>query len=308
MVKNFPGEEWTEYYDQFPYFSHESIRQGCHPWKMIKTGSEKAIVLIHGLSDSPYYMMALASFFHDQLNYSVFVPLLQSHGLKNPDGMNGVSRKEWRENVAYSIETASQCGTVSIGGLSTGATLALYAMESFKSLDSPLYLFSAAFALSGGLIGRLKEHIIRTKAAFILKFFDRKKNLIGKHPFRYAYVDREAARQLVLLMKEVALVIAQYDGARPYLRPVFAVHCEADRVVSFEAVEDFYSRVGHKQSVFLPLPSDVDVTHAGVVLQQDIISPNDQKEVLENANPQFAQLLEQIAEMERSLVNSDETN
>ncbi len=293
------GEEWVEYYDMFPYFSHHKIRQGCHPWKMIKTDSKKAIVLIHGLSDSPYYMLALAKFFHEKLSYSVFIPLLQCHGLREPNGMDGVSFEEWKKNVIMSVNVASKYGETSIGGLSTGATLAISVMETMEQINGCLYLFSAALAFAGGVIGRTKEWIIRTRIADILKYFDRKRSLISGHPYRYAYMDMGAARELSRLIKELSPIIASYGQARPYKHFVFAVHHQTDKVVSFSAVQAFLNRVPMSRHRFMQIPENINVAHAGVVLHKDIHSPDDDDIILEKANPLFPQLLAEITHMEK---------
>ena len=301
------GQEWSEYYEMFPYFTSANIREGCHPWKMITPNSKKAIVLIHGLSDSPYYMHALARFFHEQLSYSVFIPLLQCHGLIEPNGMQGVSLEEWKNNVTMSVEVADQHGEVSIGGLSTGATLGLYAVEKQEIITGCVYLFSAALAFAGGHIGRMKEWIIRTRVADLLKIFDSHKSLIGSHPYRYAYVDRGAARELSHLIKEIAPIVRGYSSARPYKRKVIAIHHRTDKVVSFAAVQDFLKRVPHEHCRFIQIPDEIKVAHAGVILHEDILSPEDETIILERANPLFSQLLTAIKELESEMATA-ETN
>lgn len=292
------GEEWFEYYARFSYFSSQEIRSGCHPWKMIHPQSEKAIVLIHGLSDSPYFMGALARFFHEELSYTVFLPLLQGHGLKNPSGMEGVSVAEWKRNVAFSVSQASRYGRVSLGGLSTGAALAFLAMEDFSERMGGLYLFSAAFALAGSIIGKVKEYSVRTPLVTLLKWLDRNKSLLGDHPYRYDYVDMGAARELAMLMTEVRRVMKHYSPIRPYPHPVFAIHHQRDRVVSFDAVKKFFASTRENVSLLVTLPPEVEVTHAGVVLEKDIRLQGESGRLLERSNPYFNDLLEKLGQME----------
>jgi esterase/lipase len=84
----------------------------------------KAIVLVHGLTDSPYFMTAIGDYFFQNLGYNVYLPLLQSHGLKEPKGMEGVALDEWKANVNFAVDiAASKAHQVSIGGLSTGGAL-----------------------------------------------------------------------------------------------------------------------------------------------------------------------------------------
>ena len=84
------------------YFSGETIRDGCHARKLVHgVEAEKAIVLVHGLSDSPYFLSAVGEFFHFELGYDVYLPLLYGHGLKNPDGVQKASLEEWKKNVRF---------------------------------------------------------------------------------------------------------------------------------------------------------------------------------------------------------------
>ena len=61
------GKEWLTYYKRFPYFSTDTVRDGCHPRVFEhEAATGKAIVLCHGLTDSPYFLMAIARHFHTQ--------------------------------------------------------------------------------------------------------------------------------------------------------------------------------------------------------------------------------------------------
>ena len=80
-------DSWPEYYEHFPYFTPDAIRDGCHPRAMEHEASTgKAIVLVHGLTDSPYFLLAIAHHFYANLGYNVYLPLLHCHGLKEPKG------------------------------------------------------------------------------------------------------------------------------------------------------------------------------------------------------------------------------
>ena len=121
--------EWTDYYRKFPYFSSDAVREGCHPRIMERPGiADKSVVLVHGLTDSPYFMAAIGEHFFNTLGYNVYLPLLQAHGLKEPKGMEDADLEKWKENVAYAVECAkTKSKEVSIGGLSTGGTLSFHA-------------------------------------------------------------------------------------------------------------------------------------------------------------------------------------
>jgi alpha-beta hydrolase superfamily lysophospholipase len=111
--------EWLDYYGRFNYFSVGAVRDGCQPRIMEHQHSpEKAIVLVHGLRDSPYFMTPIGHYFFEKLGYNVYLPLLHCHGLREPKGMEGVKLDEWKANVNFAVDTAkSKVPLVAIGGL-----------------------------------------------------------------------------------------------------------------------------------------------------------------------------------------------
>lgn len=287
------GEEWREYYAAFPYFAHELVRPGCHPWKMINPSSSRSVVLVHGLSDSPFFMMALANHFHQQLGYSVFVPLLQGHGLYNPANMRNVSYSEWQKNVLYAARSAEKHGTVSIGGLSTGATLAIAHMHARMQQEGDLLLFSAALALAGGAIGRLKERLLRKDMADVLPWLQRNRDPIGRHPYRYSFVHLAGAIELIRLMHKVSDQVKQKGANTRYFRRMLAVHHENDNVVSYSAAKSFAQTYSPACVTFMNIPGTTAIGHAGVVLEKDILGADGQV-LLERANPHFDRILREI--------------
>ena len=91
-----------------------------------KLGSSgHAVLLIHGLSGSPFEVMYLAK----KLNaagYTVRVPLLPGHG-ENVGRLSGKRWQAWYEEVSAHFEDlSSKYKTVSVAGLCMGAVLALH--------------------------------------------------------------------------------------------------------------------------------------------------------------------------------------
>jgi len=269
--------EWTEYYEKFPYFSHNCIRDKCHPLKAEHDEAKKAIVLIHGLSDSPYFMCAIAKIFFSN-GYNVYLPLLQSHGLKEPGGMEDASLDEWLDNVNYAIDTAAKKATyVSIGGLSTGGALSFYISEGNKKVNGALYLFSAALHLYGKteLLGEIKQDFIGTKAGDIIeafeKFFRLETPLIGGNPYRYSHVDLDGARQLGRLIDKTDQCLNKYGAANKRDRWTFAVHSASDETASIAGIEDLQKNSKESKFIFYSIPNTQKISHASVVLEEDIM-------------------------------------
>jgi pimeloyl-ACP methyl ester carboxylesterase len=294
VVQKKRDHEWLDYYEQFNYFSPQDVRDGCHPRIMEDPESAKAIVLVHGLTDSPYFMSAIGDFFHNILGYNVYMPLLHCHGLRKPKGMEGVKLEEWKANVSFAIESAaSKAEQINIGGLSTGGTLSFYMAAINPRINGTLYLFSAALDLAGGplgLIGEVKERLLLT---FLADVLDNNKPLIGENPYRYCRMDMDGAQELARLIKETDAIIDGYSQKNPFPLRVFAAHSECDTTADIAGIERLEKRSISDRFHFFRIPEKVGVPHASVVLNEPITVKG---EILENRNPQLPQILDAIAD------------
>jgi esterase/lipase len=290
------AREWVDYYDRFPYFSPDKVRDGCHPRIMEHSNSDKAIVLVHGLTDSPYFMSAIGQYFHQQLRYNVYIPLLHCHGLKEPEGMENVELSEWKANVGYAIKSAAaRCTWISIGGLSTGGTLSFFMAATNPKINGTLYLFSAALDIAGKrfeFLGEIAERLLRTPLA---QLFDSKKKLIGENPYRYDRMDIDGAQELARLIKETDTIIDDYDQNNPFPNKVFAAHSVCDTTASIKGIEDLKEVSISERFKFYRIEKEYNVSHASLVLKDPILK-NGKK--LEDENPRFKLMMDAIAEFE----------
>jgi pimeloyl-ACP methyl ester carboxylesterase len=307
LVPKARDHEWLNYYQQFNYFSAAIVRDGCYPRIMEHEQlTEKAIVLVHGLSDSPYFLTAIGNYFFEVLGYNVYLPLLHCHGLKDPKGMEGVDLEEWKSNVDFSINTATiRAEQISIGGLSTGGTLSFYAAATNPKINGKTYLFSAALDLAGGhfgLIGELKEKMLRN--TFLVDILDVNKPLIGKNPYRYESVDLDGARELSKLINETDTLLKRFNLQQPFAKMVFAAHSESDTTANITGIEDLQKVSAPNLFTFFRIPQSLGVSHASLVLKDPIfaIDAADTDEPLEKMNPWFPQMIEAIAAIELDLV------
>ena len=293
---------WSEYYAKFPCFSEERVRDGCHPYKFIHSGgAEKAIVLVHGLSDSPYYLRTIADFFYSQLGYNVYLPLLQCHGLKEPEGMAGVSFEAWKENVAFAVHEAScSSGALSIGGLSMGGTLSFLQACSNQIITGELYLFSGAFGLNEGafgIVGWAKEILLRSPLTLLAKSSE---SLIGPDPFRYDRVSLNSAKELSFLIQEAQALMDDFEWEDFAPKRVFLASTEHDEVVSLRAMERLKKVVGEERCRQYSIPENEGVDHASVVLEKDIqgVGSDGTLQILERGNPHLPAILDAIREFQ----------
>ncbi len=293
---------WPEYYQAFPAFSPATVRKGCHPRKLLHPGgAEKAIVLVHGLTDSPFYMTAIGTYFHAVLGYNVFLPLLQCHGLKSPAGMVGVSLAEWQRNVRFAIDSAALgAKRVSLGGFSTGGALSFFLAHTEAKASGALYLFSAALGLPAGpcgIPGRIKEALLRLPFVGSMTIGP---SLIGRHPYRYEWVSPNSAAEL-------ARLIGAIDGLpRPFIKPggaagrIFAAWSECDRVISLGRLRELRQRTAGNRFVSFVIAKPDRVDHAGLVLKDPIYAEGAPPGArpLETANSRFAEMMAAIAGFE----------
>ncbi|MCI5222152.1 MAG: alpha/beta hydrolase [Candidatus Electrothrix sp. AR4] len=284
--------EWTDYYERFNYFSSNTVRDGCYPRIMQHAEpTGKAIVLVHGLSDSPYFMTAIGTYFFNTLGCDVYMPLLHCHGLKKPQGMEEVELEEWKANVGFAIQTAAaRSEEVSLGGLSTGGTLSLYMAMMHPDVTGTLYLFSAALDLAGGpmgLIGEVKERLLRT---FWANLLDKNEPLIGENPYRYSHVDKDGAQELARLIKETDVMTACFSAEKPFPKRIFAAHSESDETADIAGIENLNKVSAPGRFNFFRILKKHNVAHASLVLQEPVTTKAGK--ILEEANPQFQEMME----------------
>ncbi len=285
---------WPEYYHEFPGLFEQKLRPDCHPRRLLhETRSGKAIVLVHGLTDSPFYMQAIAGYFHKTLGYDVYLPLLQMHGLQEPDGMAGVSLEQWKKNVSFAVRAAAaRAERVAIGGLSTGGALSFYFGCTDPLVTGEIYLFSAALGLYGGPFNIFSGMLVFLLCSPWFRLLDNGKSLQGSHPYRYARVPLNSAGELARLIGEINGLRRSAAGDLPAKR-IFAAWSEYDRVINVKKLGSLQSFTGEERFVSFVIPADARVDHACVVLQEPVYAvgskPGDKP--LEVPNPFFAEMM-----------------
>jgi alpha-beta hydrolase superfamily lysophospholipase len=164
------------------------------------------ILLVHGLSDSPYHMRALGEVFRKE-GFYVFGLRLPGHGTL-PSGLVDVTWQQWLKATKWAAEqvhgVAAERGNVPfyMGGFSTGGALVLN--YSYRALDNPklhkpkkLFLFSPAIGVS-----KLAVISAWHKVLSWMPFFSKFKWLDiwpEYDPAKYNSFTKNAGRQIYLL-------------------------------------------------------------------------------------------------------------
>lgn len=139
------------------FFSNEKTAN--RPFILHKTTpTNGTILVIHGFSDSPYYMKDLAKLFYDS-NLNVVAIRLSGHG-EVPESLQNTDGLQWIQDATEGLRIArilSPNGPIYGAGFSTGAAL-LLTKQVLKDLDGVL-LFSPAISLT--LIGKMAAKTIQ---------------------------------------------------------------------------------------------------------------------------------------------------
>jgi esterase/lipase len=293
-------QDWDDYYKRHFNKAKGDVRDGCHPQIFQHGGQRDAIVLVHGLTDSPYFLREIGEYFASEMGFDVYIPLLLAHGLKQPEGMKDASASGWKKNVQFAITEAQKNsgGRISIGGFSTGGTLSVSkAIADPAVINGGFFLFSAALGLAG-VAGNLAEQLLRTYILEPLLDHLDKVPLVDDsssgNPYRYSHMDLGGAAELSKLIKE----LDDLGDSCVVQQPLFAVHSEADTTAMLDEVRGLVERSRKMANPSSPraelfkIGQYFNVPHASIVLKHDVLSKNNSP--LEPANPFFSVMIKSL--------------
>lgn len=94
------------------------------PFELEAENQTNAILLIHGLTDSPFLFHDVAAYYHAQ-GFNVRTLLLPGHGTA-PEALIDIDYQAWQQAASFAItRTLADFENVYLGGFSTGAALIL---------------------------------------------------------------------------------------------------------------------------------------------------------------------------------------
>lgn len=147
---NMPCPIVTETYQQLAKKNQWSktpkISQLVAPFELTQNNNDKAILLIHGLTDSPFSFHDLSQFFYQQ-GFTVRTLLLPGHGVA-PSELLKTDYEAWQQAATFAIDqTLNDYQQVYLGGLSTGGALIFNYLMQQKQVDEKikgLFMWSPA--------------------------------------------------------------------------------------------------------------------------------------------------------------------
>lgn len=279
----------------YPVCSDALRNDGNAPFVLYHGEATKRVaVLVHGLSDSPFFMQGIADVLYAQ-GFNVIVPLLPGHGLKDADAdmEDDQLSERWQAHVADVMAIAPDFGEqVFLGGFSTGGALTVdYTLEHPDKV-SAVMLFSGALALSGNAESLSKIWGIK----WLAKIIDGDYQTDGPNPYKYPNVSSFAGLELMDLINHIR---SKLDSGATLDMPVFIAHSQADNTTDISGVKNLLTHVTGSQT-FFEIEESYNLCHADLVVNPKMradmhfdVSRADPKEAcgVPKANPLYRQMV-----------------
>ena len=243
--------------------SPEKIVDGNAPFELkpsagFPAGNNKVyrrgVLLTHGLTDSPYFMRHLGTFFQEN-GFRVMAVLLPGHGTQ-PGDLLDVRWQEWAGTVAYGVDRlAGEVEEVYLAGFSAGGTLSVYQSLRDDRVRG-LFLFSPALRISPrAALARL--HKLYSWLIPSGKWLDLKPD---RDIYKYESFPKNAAAQMYALISEVNKLTHRHKVDIP----VFAAASADDTTVDISATMGFVAHAGHPSSRLVLYTTDMTKIPPGI--------------------------------------------
>jgi esterase/lipase len=216
------------------------------------------ILLVHGLSDSPYHLRAIANVFKDN-GYFVICLRLPGHGTV-PGALIDIKWQNWSDAVEFAVNMVQkEIETVEdadffVGGFSTGGALTLkYTLDAISSgtkrVPDKLFLFSPAIGVTNKAL-LADWHKLVAWLPFYEKF--RWESIEPENdPFKYNSFAKNAADQifeLTLLNKLKARLLTSDQSKCEKMPPMYAFQSVVDGTVITDDLITLFKNLGTSHS------------------------------------------------------------
>jgi alpha-beta hydrolase superfamily lysophospholipase len=208
-------------------------------YELVPSEIRGAALLVHGLSDAPYSMRAVAELLRDQGVY-VLVLRLPGHGTV-PAALRGVEWEDWSAAVALAARhAAARAGAGKpfyAGGFSTGG--ALVTLHALRALKDPAARVPDRLLLFSPAIGISRFAVLTNVVAGLafLPYFEKSKwlDVLPEYdPYKYNSFPVNAANQIYGLTQalQAELAQAQTEGRLARMPPMLAFQSLVDATVT----------------------------------------------------------------------------
>ena len=208
----------------------------------------RGVLLTHGLTDSPYFMRYLATFFQEN-GFRVMAILLPGHGTQ-PGDLLEVNWQEWAKAVAYGTDQlATEVDEVYLAGYSAGSALSINQSLHDHRVRG-LFLFSPALKISPRA-ARAHWHKFYSWLYPAAKWVSLKTD---KDVYKYESFPKNAAAQ----MHKLTQVVNDQLQNHPLDIPVFAAASQDDSTALCAATIAFMAQTRHPASKLVLYTTDTE--------------------------------------------------
>ncbi len=198
----------------------------------------RGVLLTHGLTDAPYSMHTLATFFQENC-FRVMAILLPGHGTQ-PGDLLDVTWQDWAKAEAYGADKlAAEADEIYLAGFSAGGTLSIFQALRDNRV-SGLFLFSPALKITPKA-SLATVHNIYSRLMPSAKWVS---IMPDKAIYRYESFPKNAAAQMYALTQKVQ---SRLHGNAVNI-PVFTAASQDDTTVYTSATLDFMAHARHSSN------------------------------------------------------------
>ncbi len=226
---------------------------------------KNSVLLIHGLTDSPYYTRAIAEILYSE-GFNVVGILLSGHGTR-PEDLLKTKLTAWIVDTQKGFQIAQSLGeNIYVGGLSLGGALSIH-LSRHQPLIKGLFLFSPA------ILVRNWESELACGARYFQKWVA---DTPEQSLVRYNKMAVNSVCQINRLIE-----LNQYGGiAHQIAIPTFIAMTDDDQTILPWAIKNFYLNLRSPHKALVEYPVTDHVGHA------DLVRPE--------LNPKFQELEEKL--------------
>ena len=218
-------------------------------YELIPDKPKGGVVLLHGLTDSPYSMRAIANVFHAQ-GFYVLVPRLPGHGT-TPSALRHATWQDWMAVLKMSVrhvrDLVGDDRPLYLGGYSNGGALAVkYTLESFVERDlarpDRLFLFSPAIGVTR-FAALASWHKLLSRIPYFRKF-EWASIRPEYDPFKYNSFPKMAGHQTFTLGRAIQKQLDALTEQLTAWPPTLTFQSLVDStVLTRSVVEQFYDKL-----------------------------------------------------------------
>ena len=251
-------EKFNRYTRSSPSSPDRFTQNWNRSFELVPDQIEGGILLIHGLTDSPYSMKKLAELFYAN-NIYVLALRMPSHGTA-PAALTDISWKDWMAAVKMGTrhvkQKAGKENPFYIAGYSNGGALSLfYTLESLDNTNlarpDGVFLFSPAIGIS-----KFAVMAQWMKLTAVIPYFEKSKwtSIAPEYdPFKYNSFPLNAAEQSRNLSKQIQKIILDHQKKVTIskLPPVITFQSVVDSTVIAPDVLSFYEKLSPNRHEFV---------------------------------------------------------